>query len=125
MKKTFFSTMKIMSLVLLASVSLMTSCEEEPEPEPTGKKVVSVTATIENYTKATDASFEEGDKIGLHILTDLTFLNNAQFTNTKGKFVAAQDYYWYDDAEVEATIVGYYPYNANALYTKRLSLIHI
>ena len=120
MKKTFFSTMKIMSLVLLASVSLVTSCEEEPEPvNPNGKKVVSVSATIENYTKATDSSFEEGDKIGLHILTDLTFLNNAQFTNTKGKFKAAQENYWYEDAEVEATVVGYYPYNANALYTKR------
>ncbi len=112
--------MKIMSLVLLAATLLMTSCkDDEDEVKPGGKKLVSITASIQNYTKATDAAFDNGDQIGLHLITDVTFLNNVMFTNVKGSYKAAQDYYWYEDAELEATLVGYYPYNANSLYTKR------
>ena len=109
--------MKIMSLALLAAALLMTSCEEDPEEVE--RMAIKVSATIENYTRATDSSFEEGDAVGLHILTDDVFLNNAKFSFTKGNLQSKQTLYWYKSVDVEATLLAYYPYDAQAFYSKR------
>ena len=109
MKKIVFSAMKIMSLALLAATTLVTSCDE-PEEEIEGN-VIRISATIEDYTKATDTSFEEGDVIGLHVVTDKTLVNNAKFTVTDGKLYNSHTFYWHSDKSVEADVMGYYPYD--------------
>ena len=117
MKKTFFSTIKLMSLALMAAASLMTSCEEDPVEEPVGgRKAVKIKATIENYTKATDTAFENGDAVGVHIYTSKIYLNNAPFVCKDGAFGSEQKYTWYEDENLESIVMGYYPYDANAMY---------
>ncbi|MBQ1963941.1 MAG: hypothetical protein II358_00795, partial [Tidjanibacter sp.] len=68
MKKRFFGSMKIMSLLLVAAAGLITSCENNHEEDPLGRKELIISATIEDFNaaRATDTAFEEGDQIGLH-----------------------------------------------------------
>lgn len=112
MKKQFFSTMKVLGLALLAMASLVTSCENPEEGMVDGKRVISLTASIEGYTKATDTSFEKDDAVGVHIITDKVFVNNAKFTYTKGgKLYNKNTYFWYNDTSVTADLVAYYPFD--------------
>ncbi len=115
MKKTFFSTMKIMSLALLAVASLMTSCEEDPvEPPITGKAAVNIKGVVKDYSGATDSFFVREDAIGLHIVTDNVHANNAKFTYTEdGKFANRAACYWYEDTSVTAQLYAYYPFDYN------------
>ena len=119
MKKTIFSTIKLMSLALLAAASLMTSCEEGPEEDLGGRKAIKINGTIENFARATDTAFEEGDIVGLHVYTDKVFLNNAKYTLSDGKFASEKPFYWYDDETVEAQLMAYYPYEAAGAYNSR------
>ena len=103
--------------IALAFATIATSCNNEPEKvTPEGKKI-SVSAQMYNFTKATDTSFEEGDQIGLHIITPTaTWLDNALYTYSAGQLVGAQTNLWYTDEEVSSDIVAYYPYSAEAIY---------
>ena len=103
--------------VALAFATIATSCNKEPEVvTPEGKKI-SVSAQMYNFTKATDTAFEEGDKIGLHIITPTaTWLDNALYTYTAGQLVGSQTNLWYTDEEMTSDIVAYYPYSAEAAY---------
>lgn len=103
---------------IAALTIVATSCEapfEEPNAE--GKKI-SLCPTMDNFTKATDTAFEEGDQVGVHILIPNkgTYLNNAHFTYTNGALVGAEDYYWYVDETTVSDVVAYYPYNATGSY---------
>ena len=119
MKKQFFSTMKIMSAALLAAAALMTSCEQGPE-EDLGN-TIKIKATIENFEATggvADGSFEEGDAIGLHIITPSKLhLNNSKFTYSDGKFGSSQPRYWHGEAEVEAELIAYSPYWSKGAYS--------
>lgn len=103
--------------VALAFATIATSCNKEPEVvTPEGKKI-SVSAQMYNFTRATDTAFEEGDKIGLHIITPTaTWLDNALYTYTAGQLVGSQTNLWYTDEEMTSDIVAYYPYSAEAAY---------
>lgn len=103
--------------VALAFASIATSCNKEPEVvTPEGKKI-SVSAQMYNFTRATDTAFEEGDQIGLHIITPTaTWLDNALYTYSAGQLLGAQTNLWYTDEEVSSDIVAYYPYSAEATY---------
>lgn len=101
--------------VVMAVAALATSCKKPVEPTPEAK-TISVAAQMYNFTRATDTAFEEGDAIGLHILNGATWLDNAKYTYTGGKLVGEQTNLWYTDEEVEADVLAYYPYNANAAY---------
>ena len=105
-----------LAMVALAS----TACQNEPEagltPEQ-GAKVISVTPSFFSFNRATDTAFEEGDKIGLHIITDATYLNNALYTYTGGALSSATQNMWYKDEEQVADVVAYYPYSAQGAYT--------
>lgn len=103
--------------VALCFAAVATSCRQEIDtPTPEGKKI-SVSAQMYNFTRATDTAFEEGDKVGLHIVTPTTtWLDNALYTYTAGKLVGEQTNLWYTDEEVVSDVVAYYPYNAAGSY---------
>ena len=97
--------------------AVATACQEPVEVINPEAMAISVSAQMYNFTRATDTAFEEGDKIGLHIVTDgAAYLNNAKYTYTDGALVGAQTNYWYDDEELVSTVLAYYPYEAAAKY---------
>lgn len=105
-------------LAIAAFATIATSCETPfEEPDAQGKKII-LSSTMDNFTRATDTAFEEGDQIGLHIVIPNkgTFLNNAHFTYTEGALVGEKDYYWYMDEGTESDVLAYYPYNAAGTY---------
>lgn len=109
---------KLFALALCIA-TLATSCKDPiDEPTPEGKKI-SVSAQMYNFTRATDTAFEEGDKIGLHILTPTaTWLDNALYTYTGGKLVGAQTNFWYTEEEVVSDVLAYYPYDKAGVYAE-------
>lgn len=112
--------MKIAKL-FVAAMSLAvvaTACQEPMESvTPKGEGMeIAVSAQMYNFAKATDTAFEEGDQIGLHIVTNSVYLNNAKYTFSEGALVSESENYWYDDKSVEAKVLAYYPYNADATY---------
>ena len=66
MKRTFFSTMKIMSLLLVAAGVLMTSCKDQVEEDEVGKTAISISATIENFEANRGSFVFEGELKYLH-----------------------------------------------------------
>ena len=114
MKKIFFSTMKALSLALLAVATLQTSCVN---PDEDFGNAIRISASIEEYTRATDSSFEEGDQVGVFVVIPQgTYLNNARFTFTDGAFVSEQSQEWYPDANLESEVLAYYPYDIANTY---------
>lgn len=110
---------KLFAMLAMVAVAT-TACQNEPEgiiPEG-GAKEICVTPALANFNRATDTAFEEGDKIGLHIVTETPWLNNALFTYTNGALVGARANYWYTEDKV-STVVGYYPYSSDGAYTKK------
>ena len=103
----------------LCIATIATACQE-PFEEPTGLgKAISLSAGVDNFVRATDTAFEEGDQIGLHIVMPQgTFLNNAKYTFSEGALVAEQTNYWYMDETIESDILAYYPYSASSTYNK-------
>lgn len=101
---------------VMAIATIATACQEPEAPALNNGKEIAVSAQMYNFTRATDTAFEEGDAIGLHIVTDATYLNNAKYTYTGGALVGATTNYWYDDETVTADVLAYYPYSAEATY---------
>ena len=99
-------------MVALAAIS----CNNREEPNPqTEQKVISVATSLYNFTKATDTAFEADDAIGIHIVTDNTYLDNAKYTYNGTAWKGEQTNYWYKDESVTSNIYAYYPYtNAGA-----------
>lgn len=113
--------MKLVKLlaIALSFATIATSCGKDIEtPTAEGKKI-SVSAQMYNFTRATDTSFEEGDKIGLHIITPTaTWLDNALYTYSAGTLVGAQTNLWYTEESVTSDVFAYYPYNEAAAYNE-------
>ena len=106
MKKSFFSTMRLMGLALLAAATLVTACEEVPEEIPSeGKLAVNITGVVKDYNNSTSSFFEKGDAVGLHIITDHLYADNAKFTySADGRFTNMSACYWYEDKSVLAKL---------------------
>ena len=119
MKKTFFGSMKLMALLLLATVG-MTSCDELVDDNLNGA-TISITASIEVFdtgARATDTSFEEGDAIGIHIVTPTEVVyDNTKFSYTNGAFTSSKPRSWHSDAEVDAQFIAYSPYFSRGYYS--------
>ncbi len=111
---------KLFAALAMVAVAT-TACQNEPEeaikPEQ-GAKEISVTPALYSFNRATDTAFEEGDQIGLHIITNATYLNNAKYTFTNGKLTSESVNVWYDDEELTADVLAYYPYNAQGAYVE-------
>lgn len=105
--------MKIKSLISAAFAGLImaVACEKAPveQPTPSEKLTVKLSASLYQFTKATDTAFEDGDQISVNIFNPEYFLYNAHFTYTGGQLTSATPYEWYEDTEVEAKITAMYP----------------
>ncbi len=111
---------KVFAALAMVAVAT-TACQNEPEaivtPEQ-GAKVISVTPAFYSFNRATATAFEEGDQIGLHIITtDGAYLNNALYTFTGGALASVTPNYWYQDEEQVSDVLAYYPYNAQGAYS--------
>lgn len=112
MKK--FTILATLAMVALAAIS----CNNREEPTPqTEQKVISVATSLYNFTKATDTAFEADDAIGIHIVTDNTYLDNAKYTYNGKAWKGEQTNYWYKDESVTSNIYAYYPYTNAGAYS--------
>ncbi len=112
--------MKISKILaaIFCFAAIATSCENPiDEPQQGEGKKISLFSTMDNFTRATDTAFEEGDQVGVHIVIPQgTYLNNAHFTYNAGALVGEQDYYWFLDESLTADVYAYYPYSATGSY---------
>lgn len=98
---------------LIASLLMIVACEQMNPTVNDSALKVNIVATVGDYTKATDTSFEEGDAIGVYILNPNLVLNNGKFKMTGGKMQPNEAYSWYEDASISSVVIGYYPYIQN------------
>ena len=105
--------MKIKSLISAAFAGLImaVACEKAPveQPTPSEKLTVKLSASLYQFTKATDTAFEDGDQISVNIFNPELFLENAKFTYNAGQLTSATPYAWYDDTELESTVTAMFP----------------
>ena len=101
---------------VLCIATVATACEQPFEEPAAQGKVINLAIDVDNFTKATDTAFEEGDQIGLHIVPGAVHLNNAKYTYTEGALVGEQTNYWYLDESKEADVYAYYPYSESGNY---------
>ena len=112
--------MKRIYLFLTAALAIMLapSCEQMPQEglPVAGTKEIKLSAGLGAYTKATDTEFENGDAIGLNIIVEQPYLENAKFTMTGGALTPDETYFWYDDSSLKSTVFAYYPYSKDFKY---------
>ena len=103
--------MKFRTLFTIAAAGIIAmACGKEPATQPTPEKLsIKLSASLYQFTKATDTSFENGDEISVNIFNPECYLYNAHFTYTGGQLTSATPYEWYEDTEVEATVTAMYP----------------
>ncbi|MBQ1213468.1 MAG: fimbrillin family protein [Tidjanibacter sp.] len=104
------------TLVMVALAAISCNNREEPTPQ-TEQKVISVATSLYNFTKATDTAFEADDAIGIHIVTNNTYLDNAKYTYNGKAWKGEQTNYWYKDESVTSNIYAYYPYTNAGAYS--------
>lgn len=98
--------MKKILTILLASASLV-ACQSEGD-EQTGPATDRVTIAPV-ITRATEVSFEEGDRIGLTILRgEESYASNELLTYDGSLFTGSLN--WYSVSTETATLTAYYPY---------------
>ena len=102
--------------IAMAAIMAVAACQKkEPvTPNPDQELKLKVSASLYQFTKATDTAFEDNDAIGLYMFNPETYAENVKYTMNGGALTTAEDIVWYDDAELEATITAYYPYNESA-----------
>lgn len=103
--------MKFRILLLSTAMGLMAmACGKEPAPQPAPEKMpIKLSASLYQFTKATDTSFENGDEISVNIFNPECYLYNAKYTYTDGALTSAIAHQWYEDTDIEATITAVYP----------------
>ena len=109
-------SIKIFAIAMAAVMSFAACQKNEPTPsKPDSKLTLKVSASVYNFTKATDTAFEENDEIGLYMFKGKeTYAENHKYTYVGGALTTAADIAWYEETEVVANITAYYPYNENA-----------
>ena len=107
-------------LAMMTLIALFASCQRESDDliEPTLKRV-KITPTIvglQKNTRATELSFEQGDKVGLTIIKgdQSKHSDNALMTYTNGAF--AGDIAWYEGTTT-SRMIAYYPYSSTGMPT--------
>lgn len=109
-------SIKIFAIAMAAVMSFAACQKNEPTPsKPDSKLTLKVSASVYNFTKATDTAFEENDEIGLYMFKgEETYAENHKYTYVGGALTTAADIAWYEETEVVANITAYYPYSENA-----------
>ncbi|CDN30957.1 hypothetical protein-transmembrane region and signal peptide prediction [Mucinivorans hirudinis] len=100
-------------VTIIALVSLFTGCQkgQQNQPEPTPKRVT-ITPVI---AKATELSFEKGDRVGLTILKEdkIKHADNALMTYADGAFTG--EVIWYEQTNTSSLLTAYYPYSPSGM----------
>ncbi len=105
-------------LALLALTAAVVSCHKgvDNPPGPTQKRVtISPTITLATSstlsTRATELSFEQGDRIGVTIIKEdqAIHADNAMMTYTDGVFAGNVDWY---EGTAASNMTAYYPYSS-------------
>lgn len=99
----------VMAVVACKKVEPETPAPNEPTPEIPAALEMNFTASLYEFTKATDTSFENGDVIGVNVFNPECYLYNAKYTYNNGALTAAVANEWYEDENLEATITAVYP----------------
>ena len=109
-------SIKIFAIAMAAVMSFAACQKNEPTPsKPDSKLTLKVSASVYNFTKATDTAFEENDEIGLYMFKEgAAYAENHKYTYVGGALTTATDIAWYEETEVVANITAYYPYSENA-----------
>ncbi len=134
-------------MVALAGL-FFAACNTEQEPMPeqhvSGAKELLLSATMADFTRATDTAFETGDKIGFYMLLPgenlativhnrEPYLDNVAFevgedgalscvedVNSDGVVNENDRLFWYSDESCTADLVAYYPYDPEKEYSNAL-----
>ncbi len=107
--------MKSFHSILLVSLLLaLCSCIEQPDqPEEQKSLPVTISPTL---TKVTETNFDNGDAIGLSIISSTeSYANNQKLTFNGSVFTGSL--YWYSDQSQASTLKAYYPYSAGGATT--------
>lgn len=125
MKKLVCRIFGRFGLVMGLTLMLFPSCREEGSTPYAG---ITLLASKESLTRATETQFVEGDQVGAFIVryTDATtpgvlsagnFVANKKFQcNAEGRFIPESTLDWYTVAQGESAksdFYAYYPYNAS------------
>ena len=94
----------------LMAVAALSGCSDIEEAQTSGApEAIRFTASIGRYTKATDTSFEKGDKIGLYAGEPLNLVNiPLEYDN--GVLKSAQTLHWAEGQTGKVAFRAYYPF---------------
>lgn len=107
--------MKKLFILMFAASLVAASCNKAEAPVAPSEDKLPIELSLSLQTKATDASFENGDKIGVYVTYNGyldaydNYVNNAGYTLTANKWVADEEIYWADKTNT-ADFYCYYPY---------------
>ena len=100
---------------MIAASLAASSCNKTENPVAPVEDRLPIELSLSLQTKATDAAFENGDKIGVYVTYDgyldayENYVDNAGFTLSGNKWVADNEIYWADKTNT-ADFYCYYPY---------------
>lgn len=93
--------------ILLAACAVV-SCSKEAPGTSADVLPVKIDPTI---TRATEVDFENGDAVGLTIVTEEgVHAQNAKMVFAEDSFMSESGLLWYDDLGLTSTLTAYYPY---------------
>ena len=72
------------AMTALMSLSACKKVESDTPQEPAEDLKLKVTASLYQFTKATDTAFEENDAIGLYMFNPETYAENVKYTVKNG-----------------------------------------
>lgn len=101
-------------LTVLTLAALFVCCQKGSQnpPEVVTPQSVTIKPVI---SKATELSFEQGDKVGLAIIKDdkTKHADNAPMTYRDGMFTS--EVVWYEQASTKSQFMAYYPYSTTGM----------
>jgi hypothetical protein len=109
-------------VVFAVMMAAFISCDKKiegpvPPPEPQPEEKLPINIALSVATKATDAAYESGDKVGIYVSyadaldSSNNYLDNQCFTLTDGAWTSSKEIYWADQTTT-ADFYCYYPYGS-------------
>ena len=105
--------MKKIGFILVAVAAVFTACNKAPESPDSISGNITISPLL---TRASDTSFDNGDRIGLTIIKNTdgegeTFVENSPMEFADNEFTG--NLQWYSESDVASTFIAYYPYDAS------------
>ena len=103
--------MKKIGFILVAVAAVFTACDKAPGSPDSISGNITISPLL---TRASDTSFDNGDRIGLTIIKNTdgegeTFVENSPMEFADNEFTG--NLQWYSESDVASTFIAYYPYN--------------